>query len=109
MKPAHEELNARVDRVKRAMEHGMQNDLRFKMLVDGCVVEARRECGPVDPDHAERAAYEQARYAAALLLARVYDEDGELAAMRAERDHYKSLAEKALALQPAVPFVMPKS
>ena len=93
--PTHDEVGEQVKRVRAAMERGMRNEPRFRALVDSCVAMARQEYGRVDPDHADRAAYEHATFAAAMLLARVYDEDGELAAMKAQRDHFREIALQA--------------
>lgn len=90
--PSHAEVGRQIERVRAAMESGMRNDPRFRALVDSCVAMARQEYGRVDPDHADRAAYEHAAFAAAMLLARVYDEDGELVAMKRERDRYREMA-----------------
>lgn len=89
-----ERVGRQYERVRAAMERGLHDDPRFRGLVDSCVSMARHEYGPVDPEYADRAAYEHATFAAAMLLARVYDEDGELAAMRAERDYWRDMAEK---------------
>lgn len=83
------QIEERIKRVRADMADGMRNDPRFRALVDSCVAMARDEYGRVDPDDADRAAYEQATFAAAMLLARVYDEDGEMAMLRAERDAYR--------------------
>lgn len=103
-----EDTKKQVERVRAAMEKGMRDDRRFRALVDSCVSMARQEYGPVDPEHADRAAHEYAMFAAAMLLARVYDEDGELAAMRAERDRYRDMTLNTALLRPS-PIAMLKA
>ena len=74
-----------------------RRDIRFRRMVDSCASVAMSEAGRrIDPDRADEEASLIARRAAMLVLARIYHEDAEIAALRMERDHYKKLAEEAL-------------
>lgn len=95
-------VRQRVDRVRAAAEHGLLNDPRFRRMVDASVAWARDEAQAFNHDRPERSAHELAILACALLLARVYDEDGEISMAHAERDHFKRIAEEGLHLRPLV-------
>lgn len=103
--PTFEEVTATVTAVKRAAEM-YELDPRFRALTQSCVAMARGEQGPVDHERPEQDAYEIAVRACMLLLARVYTEDAELVAIRAERDHYRRLAEKSLMLRPMPQIIL---
>lgn len=96
----YRDMEAEVERVKKAA-HQFRNDARFRALVDSTVHEAFTEHGRIDPERAERDAHEIATWAAALLLARIYEQDAELRATREERDNYRALAENAFASTPS--------
>lgn len=82
------------ERLKEAAKL-FRSDPRFRALVDSTVAEAFNEHGRIDPDRPERDAHSIATWASALLLARIYEQDAELKAMRAERDGFRTLAENA--------------
>lgn len=108
--PPHEfyrDMEAEVERVKKAA-HQFRNDPRFRALVDSTVHEAFTEHGRIDPERPERGAHEIATWAAALLLARIYEQDAELRAMREERDRFRTLAENAFLAAPRPPILWPK-
>lgn len=103
-----EEMTRRRKAVIAAADDIMRRDMRTRMLIDSSVVEARAEMGRhIDPEHADEEAHRIARRACAILAARIFTEDAELNALRAERDHYKKLAEEALCLSPGRPLILP--
>ena len=93
------------EQVKAAAEQ-FRNDPRFRALVDSTVSEAFHQHGRLNPDTVERDAHDIATWASALLLARIYEQDAELRAMREERDSYKALAEHGLKLTPPPRWVI---
>lgn len=95
---------ALIERSRRSYER----DMRFNQMAQSCVAQALDVRGRVDPERADGDAYEIALLAVATLLQRIYEEDAELNALRAERDHYKKLALKTAHLIPARPLVVLK-
>lgn len=85
----YERAKAQVERIAASATDLMQRDMRVRMLVDSSVKFAADEHGPIDPEDAAEVAHHIARRAAAILYARVYDEDGELRGLTAERDAYR--------------------
>lgn len=67
-----------------------------------------RNRGEPDERDFERYAYEIAMNAATMLLRHIYEDDAELKAIRAERDHYKKLTEQVL-LSTSLRMVIPTS
>lgn len=77
-----------------------RTDQRFRAITDSVVYRALQDHGPINPERATRAVHDIATTIAALLLQQIYEGDAELGAMRAERDRYRELAERALAAAP---------
>jgi hypothetical protein len=96
----YEDVGERLAALQKAAKE-YRTDPRFRMMVDSCISLARQDHGLIDPEKAERDAHEVATLATALLLARIYHEDAEIRALRAERDQYRKIAEEALLCSPA--------
>jgi hypothetical protein len=71
-------------------------DPRARALADSCTVLALTNYGEIDPEDVRRAAREIAFEAAMFTITRIYFEDAEVAALRAERDRWKEIAERAV-------------
>jgi hypothetical protein len=78
---------------------------RFRMLVQSTVAHEINKHGPIDPDRAMRAAHDIATAVGATLLQRIYENDAELAEQKAMADHYRKIAEEALAVRPMPVFL----
>lgn len=87
-----------------------ERDARFRMQVTSAVARAMEECRQhVDEENLRmRDVHEVATRAAVQALKDAFDGDVEIANLRIERDHYKKLAEDALLMRPAVPFIISK-
>jgi hypothetical protein len=81
---------------RRAQEL-FEKDARARALAMSCVAYAMKEYGPIDPDHADRAAHDIASFAANLLISRLYIEDNELREQKELAERYKELAFKTAA------------
>jgi hypothetical protein len=85
----------------------MRRDLRFRRIVDSIVARTLQEHGAIDPARAAEEAHDIARKVAALLLHQIYDGDAELLALRAELEHWRRFAEKAVLASP-LPILITK-
>lgn len=103
-----EQARQTAEGIQNAAKELYRKDARVRVLIDSSVSMARHIEGPVDPEKAERDAHYLAQRACALLAARIFHEDAELAAMREERDRYRKLAVDTLATTPK-PMFMPVS
>lgn len=83
-----------------------QSDLRFRGVAQSIVARVMQAHGPVDPERADLEASNIALDVCVMLLETVFREDAELGAMRAERDHFKVLAEQALRRSPMPPIML---
>lgn len=73
-----------------------RREQRFAALVQSAVGFALNKHGRVDPEEADKAAYNIAMDVAAILLSHIYDDDAELKALRAQADRFQKLAEEAI-------------
>jgi hypothetical protein len=108
MSSDYERIGEQIKRVTEKARELKRNDRRVSALVDSCVHYAATEYGEIDPDDASKAAYEIATFAAALLYARIYDEDGELAGLMRERDHFRDAVLKMGRLTTPQAIFVPK-
>lgn len=88
--------------IEKAARDLYRNDIRVRQLVDSSVAVAGEDAGSADPGYEREHAYSIAQRACALLAARILHEDAELMVARAQRDHYKKLAEAAFTLPPSM-------
>lgn len=93
------------DLMTRAVD-SYRHDARFHALAQAHVSRAMTEHGPIDPEEADRAAYDIALQAAALLLQSIYEDDAELRALREENARLKEIAYVGLVSRPQS-FVVP--
>lgn len=93
------------DRATFAYRH----QVRFRGMVDHIVNQAlnEHEWYLCDPKRSRRDLAEYAQDVAAQVLKLIYEEDAEIARLTQERDHYKKLAEEALAVRPMPMFIKP--
>ena len=91
----------------QAMRDQWERDARFRMRVNAAVARAMQEFqqGRRSDEIRERDLHHVAALAAATVLKSAFDEDSEIAMLRVEVEHYKRLAERATALQPAPQFL----
>ncbi len=83
------------------------NDARFRAIAQSIVSRVLHAHGPINPEEADREAYDIAIRVAALLLETVFQNDAMLKAMREERDAFQKMAEDALCMSP-MPISMRK-
>lgn len=83
------------------------NDQRFRAITQSVVHEAMREYIDRNPDADYREAHRLAEKVAAIMQERLFNEDAELTTQRQLADHYRKIAEDALALSPQAPFFVP--
>lgn len=100
-----EQIKQQAEGIEAAAVELYRYDLRIRMLIDSSVGMARHIEGPIDPEEAERDAADLALRACSLLAARILTEDAELRNARAERDHYRRLAEDSLLCSPRPMFL----
>ena len=100
--------NERAEHIKSLAIDRYRNDARFRALAMSTVSRAMHDHGRVDPYKADRDACDIATTACVVLLETIFQEDAELNAMRRERDEYKKIAERALALSPIPPIFLTK-
>ena len=86
--------------------HANPSDARVWRLAQAVAKQAVDESGPFDASWTRDTAADVATGTAMLLLKAIYENDAELLALRAERDYYKALAERAIALSPPPPVVL---
>lgn len=91
-------------REKTASER-YREDARFNAIVQSIVSRVMKERGPVDPERADRDAYEIAIRVAAMVLETIFQEDAELNAQRELAERYKKIAEDALMFAPPPMFI----
>ncbi len=97
------ETSQRIEAVIKSATELHRNDIRMRSLIDWSVAEARGQLGRyIDPENADEEAFDLAHKACALLAARIFTEDAELAALRLERDHYQKLVERGLMLHSTI-------
>jgi hypothetical protein len=84
-----------------------RRDHRFHAIAQSVVTSVLREHGPVDPERADRDAYDIAIKVAAMVLETVFRDDAELNAQRAIADQYKKLALESLGFRPMPPLIAP--
>ena len=96
-----EKMEEQVERVRVTVEHALRNDPRSRALVDSTVSFALSQAGQPD-DNPARYAYDVATIAAMTMLARVYDEDGEIAHLRREIEVYRNNASRMAKLSPVI-------
>ncbi|NYT42287.1 hypothetical protein HZY97_16060 [Sphingomonas sp. R-74633] len=82
-------------KVAAALYH---EDPRIHATVHSIVAAAMHDHGPINPDRAGQHAFEIAIEAVLLAYGKLYAENAELRAVRAERDYYEKLATKELKL-----------
>ena len=95
-----EQTKGHAERIIQTATDLHRRDLRTRALIDSSVHTAMDDYGPIDPEEAGRDAARIAQSACAILAARIFTEDAELHAIRAERDQYRKLAEEALSVSP---------
>jgi len=96
----YETATAQVERINAEAVRLRQQDLRARHIADAAVREAMHKGRRTDRDVADIATH-----AVMLALAMVYDQDGDLKVARAERDHFRKLAEDVMALSPSPLFI----
>lgn len=82
-----------------------RSEQRFAAQVQQIVAYALNRHGPINPDRAERDAYDIAMTATAMLLRTILEDDAELRAMKQQVNAYRKMAERSIALSP-VPLVI---
>ncbi len=86
----------------------MRDDNLFRRIVQASVSEAMSEHGRIDPERPEEAAYEIAVKSVQIAVARMVKGGDGLAALVAERDAYRKMAETALAYVSPAQFIVSK-
>lgn len=82
-----------------------RQDPRFRAMAESTAHLVVNEYGPLDMDEPARSAHRIALTAALTMLARVYWRDAEIAALKHERDRYKTAAERLVSIAPTPLFV----
>lgn len=90
------------DAIRATAIERYRSDPRFRALAITIAHRAKAEFGRIDPERAERDGMELAIQVAMMTMEAFYQEDGELAAQRQIADHFKALAEQALAISPTI-------
>lgn len=86
-----------------------EKDMRARRMADSCVAMALEELRnevPDDPRDCRQYAARVAQLATALLVSGIYINDGEIAELKRERDHYRDMALQTSRLTP-LSFTMP--
>jgi len=94
-----------IARDRRSVE-SYRRDARFHSIAASIVAHELDKHGRIDPDNADREAYDIATAVAAKLLQTIYEEDAELSAQKAIADQYRKLAERALMVSPVPPILV---
>lgn len=103
----YNEIKRQVEAVQKTAQILMREDNQLRMIVHYAVNEAMRDFPPIEDEHdARKYAARVAEHAAALAVSRLVTEDAAIHLARAERDHYKKLAEQSWRLAPAMPFIV---
>lgn len=82
------------------------NDFLLRRIAEASAYEAMQAYGSIDPAHATEDAHEVALRAAAIAVARMMNEGDGLAALKAERDHFKEVAMRLSGMEPPRPIVI---
>lgn len=77
-----------------------RDDRRFRAMAQSCVAASMVDHGEINITHPERDAYEIALSSAVLMAARIYWQNSEIMALRAEVQSYKDALEKYISLSP---------
>jgi hypothetical protein len=83
-----------------------REDFLLRRIAEASAVEAMQACGSIDPAHATEDAYEVALRAASIAVARMMNEGDGLAALKAERDHFKEVAIRLSGMEPPRPILI---
>lgn len=83
-----------------------RNETRFRAYVQSIVARVMKDHGPVDPEKADRDAHDIALTVGAMMVETMFQEDGELANLRLERDALRELLEKQVGLSLAPPMLL---
>lgn len=86
-----------LDRTLQVADEGRRRymrDVHFRHHVQAITARVMQDHGPVDPEKADRDAYEIALRVATTMLETMYAEDGRLAQLRRETDDLRRLIEK---------------
>jgi len=93
-RPNYQTAAAQLERINAEAVRLHEQDMRARRIADSAIHQAMENCPrEIEPRDVESIA----THAVMLALAMVYDQDGDLKVARAERDHYKKLAEDVLA------------
>jgi len=95
MTTATEQFSVELERASKLH----RSDLRARQVIDMCVAHALNE-NPETSREARNFGRDMATAAVAVLLRYIYENDGEIGRLVAERDHYKRLAEATVRFAP---------
>lgn len=84
----------------REWQRQHERDRRLKMVADSVSAEVMNIACQPDPDDWRKGVHDIVKLTAVTVIKRLYDDDAELRALRAERDHYRKVAERALLTAP---------
>lgn len=102
---AMEVYDDQIEGLRRRALSQWQVDQMFHRTVRQAVALAMQKYGPIDPEDADRAAHDIATDVAAIVLKAVYEDDGLVKQLAAERDSYRKLAQDALLTRPTPLFI----
>lgn len=94
------------DATMRTATQIMREDVLLRRIVEASVYAAIQDFGRVDPEHADRDAFDIAIKATAIAVARMMNEGDGLATLEAERDAYKAAALRFAAMTPPAPIIL---
>lgn len=105
---AMEVYDDQIEGLRRRAISQWEVDQMFHQTVRQAVALAMQRHGPIDRRDADRAAHDIATDVAAIVLKAVYEDDGLVKQLAAERDRYRKMAEEAISLRPQ-PMFIPKA